>query len=134
MRREITRTDLYERVWTESVGAVAKEYGISDVALAKICKKNNIPLPPRGYWAKLRAGKRLPKTRLTERALGGAEILELGKEDDWRRQTDADIRAAEELLLNTPVPERVVFAETIEDVRARVRRLVGQVKVEKCLF
>ena len=31
---------------------VAKEYGISDTALAKICKKLNIPRPGRGYWAR----------------------------------------------------------------------------------
>lgn len=34
---------------------VAKDLGISDVALGKHCKKNNIKKPPRGYWAKKRA-------------------------------------------------------------------------------
>ena len=43
---------------------LAKEYGISDVGLAKICRRNQVPLPPRGYWAKLAAGIHLQKTQL----------------------------------------------------------------------
>lgn len=42
---------------------LAQQYGLSDVGLAKICKRNNIPRPPRGYWARKEAGynvKRLP--------------------------------------------------------------------------
>ncbi len=36
---------------------MAKEHGISDVALAKICRKLSIPRPGRGYWARRAAGK-----------------------------------------------------------------------------
>lgn len=36
---------------------VAKEYGISNVALAKICKKLNVPCPWRGYWRRKETGK-----------------------------------------------------------------------------
>lgn len=31
---------------------LAKAFGLSDVGLAKICRKHDIPRPPRGYWAK----------------------------------------------------------------------------------
>lgn len=34
---------------------IAKDLGISDVALGKHCKKNNIEKPYRGYWAKKRS-------------------------------------------------------------------------------
>jgi hypothetical protein len=46
------REDLYERVWTVPIRKLAKQYGVSDVALAKSCRKLSIPLPGRGYWAK----------------------------------------------------------------------------------
>ena len=46
------REALYEEIWSAPVLQVAKRYGISDVGLAKICKKMKIPTPPRGYWAK----------------------------------------------------------------------------------
>jgi hypothetical protein len=46
------REELYEKVWSEPVTKVAKGYGVSDVALAKACRKLKVPVPGRGYWAK----------------------------------------------------------------------------------
>jgi hypothetical protein len=43
-------------VWKTPITRLAKEYGLSDVGLAKICKKHDIPRPPRGYWAKKEGG------------------------------------------------------------------------------
>src|SRR5690606_128657 len=60
----IDRTALYEEVWTDPVAIVAPRYGISDVALAKACKKLKIPLPGRGYWAKVKAGRKPPRVLL----------------------------------------------------------------------
>jgi hypothetical protein len=51
------RMKLYEEVWSEPVTTVAVRYGVSDNGLRKRCKALNIPLPPLGYWAKVRAGK-----------------------------------------------------------------------------
>jgi hypothetical protein len=51
------RERLYEEVWSEPVIVVAKRYGLSDVGLAKICKKLNIPRPCLGYWAKKAAAR-----------------------------------------------------------------------------
>ncbi|MFX4263145.1 hypothetical protein ACOBQJ_13235 [Pelotomaculum propionicicum] len=51
------RITLYEEVWSEPVTTVAERYGVSDNGLRKRCKALNIPLPPVGYWAKVRAGK-----------------------------------------------------------------------------
>lgn len=60
----ITREDLYEAVWAESVQSLAKALGISDVGLAKICKKLNVPRPGRGYWAKGAAARKVLKKPL----------------------------------------------------------------------
>src|SRR2546430_8319588 len=60
----ISREELYERVWTEPVRTVAKRFGVSDVTLAKDCKRLKIPLPGRGYWAKKAAGKNVPRIAL----------------------------------------------------------------------
>lgn len=51
-----TREKLYEEVWARPVIQVAKDVGVSDVALAKICRKLGVPVPPRGYWARVAAG------------------------------------------------------------------------------
>ena len=52
-RREV----LYKEVWQFPVVEVAKKYAVSDVTIHKICRSLDIPTPPPGYWAKLRAGK-----------------------------------------------------------------------------
>jgi hypothetical protein len=54
---EMSREDLYQKVWSTPMLQLAKEYGLSDVGLAKICKKHKIPKPPVGYWAKKQFGK-----------------------------------------------------------------------------
>ena len=54
---QITRKALYDQVWSQPMCHVSKKYGISDVGLAKICRKHKIPCPPRGYWAKKTAGQ-----------------------------------------------------------------------------
>lgn len=58
------REKLYEQVWSQPVIHVAKLYGVSNVAIKKICKSMNIPTPPNGYWAKLRNGHKVHKTPL----------------------------------------------------------------------
>jgi hypothetical protein len=45
---------------------VAKDFQISDRAMAKICARKQVPVPPRGYWAKKSAGKDVPKPSLPE--------------------------------------------------------------------
>jgi hypothetical protein len=60
----LTRQDLYEKVWTTPMLTLAKEFNLSDVGLAKICKKHDIPKPGKGYWAKLAHGKRVEKRPL----------------------------------------------------------------------
>jgi hypothetical protein len=54
------RQRLYEEVWAEPAHLVAKRYGVSDAAIAKGCKALGIPKPPRGYWAKKAAGRKVP--------------------------------------------------------------------------
>ena len=62
--KRVSREELYEKVWTEPVRTVAQGFGVSDVALAKQCKKLKIPLPGRGYWSKKVAGKNVRRIPL----------------------------------------------------------------------
>jgi hypothetical protein len=68
LMKRYARAALYEQVWARPVREVAKAYGISDVRLGKVCRKLHVPVPPRGYWARVRSGYRarkppLPKLR-----------------------------------------------------------------------
>lgn len=65
---EVHRDELYAQVWSEPMVRLAHRYGVSDVALAKVCRKMAIPVPPRGYWRRIQTGWRpapspLPKLR-----------------------------------------------------------------------
>lgn len=61
---KMTRGELYDLVWSVPITRLSKKYGLSDVGFAKICKKHNIPRPPRGYWARVESGQKLKKTPL----------------------------------------------------------------------
>jgi hypothetical protein len=61
---KLTREELYEKVWSMPASKLSKEFGISDVALGKICKKLKIPKPNRGYWQQLAAGHCVQKEKL----------------------------------------------------------------------
>lgn len=59
MPESLTRRELYDLVWSKPVAKVAVELGISGVAVKKICDKHRVPVPGRGYWAKLAAGQKV---------------------------------------------------------------------------
>lgn len=60
------REALYAEVWEQPLTKVATKYGISNVMLAKVCRKLKIPVPGRGYWAKQRFGKPVKRAALPE--------------------------------------------------------------------
>ena len=78
MEKLFTRAELYEMVWARPATKVAAELGISGVALGKICRRHEVPVPARGHWAKLAAGKPVRTVRLptvTDRRLEEIRIL-----------------------------------------------------------
>lgn len=65
MTFEVTREELFREVWARPVTQVAADYGVSNVALKKICKRHCIPVPGRGHWQRKAAGKKVgPAPRL----------------------------------------------------------------------
>ena len=69
LQQRYDRKVLYEQVWSEPALTVAKSYGVSSVWLGKVCRQLNVPVPPRGYWARVRSGGKgkkppLPKLRM----------------------------------------------------------------------
>jgi len=71
----LDRTALFDRVWSEPVEKLAHEWGLSGRGLAKICQRLKIPVPPRGYWAKLQNGHRVRRSRLPPLEPGEAEEI-----------------------------------------------------------
>jgi hypothetical protein len=69
--RKYDRDVLYEETWSQPMWTLAKKYGISDVGLAKTCRKLGVPVTGRGYWAKKTARKKVQRCRQPEFVLNG---------------------------------------------------------------
>ncbi len=63
-RIRLIRAELYEKVWTTPMRTLGGELGLSDVGLAKICRKHDIPIPPVGYWRQKETGHELTRPPL----------------------------------------------------------------------
>ena len=61
---EVTRAELYEMVWSEPMITLARRLGLSDVGLAKACKRLRVPVPYRGYWRQKEVGQAVKRTPL----------------------------------------------------------------------
>jgi hypothetical protein len=60
----LTRQQLYDRAWATPLDTLAKELGLSGRGLGKLCERHDIPVPPRGWWAKKAAGHRVKQAPL----------------------------------------------------------------------
>lgn len=70
---KVHRETLYKEVWEEPMSKLAERYIVSDVALAKVCRKLNVPVPPRGYWARIQHGQRISQPKLPKLSDGTPE-------------------------------------------------------------
>lgn len=127
----LTRRILREMVWTKPVRDVAAGFGISDVGLKKICLRFDIPVPERGYWARLAAGRTVLKRKLPPRGPGMSDRIEIGPQPQRYYYNLSDAQIEEQLA--EPEPIEPVFDEAIEGVEARVRALVGKVPTIRTL-
>lgn len=46
------RERLFDQLWSEPMKEIATKYGMSEAAMSSLCRKLEIPTPPRGHWAK----------------------------------------------------------------------------------
>ena len=128
MTKSLSRQQLYELVWSEPVSKIAPRFQVSDVWLSKLCRKHDIPQPPRGYWAKLAAGKKVSKFPLLPRGIGMPDVLTIGA-DAYYRHTRAD----EDELIASEIGPPPSFEEPIEELTAKVAKMVGKITVPRDL-
>jgi hypothetical protein len=120
--REISRRDLYDLVWQRPMCKVAPEFGLSGNGLAKLCRREGIPVPERGYWAKLAHGKRVKRPPL-QPAKDDSEMLVIEATPSNRSAVEssmpeplASLMRAERAVFepiavpNSPKPHRLVEA------------------------
>ncbi|MBS4083713.1 MAG: hypothetical protein KGZ73_09205 [Rhizobiales bacterium] len=120
MERVFTRSQLYDLVWSQPIRSIAVDLGISNVALAKHCKKLSIPVPGRGYWARKAAGRPTNRAALPARFPGASD----------RTSRDANhtysFNRVEEYA-GMAIPPEPTFDEELPALRQLVAKLVGKV-------
>jgi hypothetical protein len=100
----ITRTELYEKVWTTPMRKLAKGFGLSDVGLSKLCRRHDIPLPGMGHWTRVQFGKSTKRIPLPPQKEGGKEAIVI---------TATEYRVCEPPKDRTPKPKLTI--EVTED-------------------
>lgn len=126
MTTTVTRQELYDLVWSTPLKTLAPQFNVSDVGLKKACLRGNVPVPPRGYWAKLQAGRKVVKLKLPARSPGMDDEVTIGGRQYWYRSY-----SNEELL--GPLPPEPVFHTPIEEIRAETFGQIGRVTVPRDL-
>lgn len=119
-----TRQQLYDQVWSMPMIKFAEKYGLSDRGMAKICKKHNIPCPPRGYWAKLHAGRKVKKIPLP--AEKNSEIISL-RTGPFEKSKQEKIAHFVEEHLTDPVLE-VPVKEDLRSAHPLIREISNHFK------
>ena len=124
---EMTRQQLYDEVWAEPISKLSKKYGLSDVGLAKVCKRNGIPRPGNGTWSKLKHGHKVKKTPLPEMPdekpiRFNTSIKGIGKEDPaMPKEAEALIAFEQQEENRIVVPEKLLNPlPCIKNVRAEL--------------
>ena len=133
----MSRGQLYELVWTKPITHAAKELGISDRGLAKKCLANNIPVPPRGYWAKLEHGKDVRKTPLPDEKSEFSEFIyfdpEARKEESQRNFHSRLTNEQLEIIASFTFPKKIHrYHSVVSDARAQAteKRLDSYGRIE----
>ncbi|MBW4793334.1 hypothetical protein [Pseudomonas tolaasii] len=116
-----TVAELFEKVWQTSMVKLAHEIGVSDVAVAKACRKAGIPLPGRGHWAKSeKQRQRKPKPPQVE---GNVRFQVLDR-DNSLVATGTD--------LNSPIVRRTIEAPyQLSEPHALVSQWLKSAKTSK---
>jgi hypothetical protein len=115
---KILRSELYDLVWSQPRTALAKRFAISDVALAKRCVKADIPMPPRGYWAKLESKKFVAQAALPLRLPGASDVISFDRDPYYRSHA-----VSPEEELRAPI-----FPEPVETFVAAALARLGRVR------
>jgi len=129
MNKDLSREELYESVWSKPITALAAEFGLSGVALAKRCRKLNIPTPRRGYWTKLAFGRKVLKPPLPKTISGpDPQVPASAHHSKWPRDVNGLCERARLLL-----SEMTTVKPDYEGLQSAETPLFPKVRVTKGL-
>jgi hypothetical protein len=119
--------ELYDLVWSKPVVEIAKDFGISDVAIGKICKKLNIPKPGLGYWAKKQAGKRVRQTPIPNPQPGDPETYTIKGYQDPNQNLTSELIEKQKTFEST-VSNKIKVKKTLRNPHPLVEQTLQRKK------
>lgn len=121
----ISRSELYDLVWSEPAKDVAKRLGLSPDQLKLSCADASVPRPDRVYWAKVQRGEKTKRAPLPARQLGQADHILLI--DESRMVSGARRR----MLLEGPPLTMPFFPEDRAAIESRAHALAAKAPIRK---
>lgn len=120
----LTRAEFHELVWSKPMKDLPEVFGVSATSVRNACRKFDIPIPDRGHWNRVNAGKTVRQVPLPDRSPGMSNEITLGGfayDGCYHRLKDWD----------EPLPAPPSFDRPIEDIRESVSRKIGRVVVPR---
>src|SRR5438874_1288201 len=74
----LERSQFYDELWSFTGQELRIRYALSPFSLQQLCQQHRLPVPPAGYWTKLRHGKKAkppPLPSIADPALGKVFLL-----------------------------------------------------------
>ena len=121
----LTRQQLYDLVWANTIVALAKKYAIKEKDLRNVLTRMNIPIPDNGHWIKIQFGKNVQVKPLPDDANCQQQVeLQIRKEgedytNDPVKKLAKEIKVIVPAHLQSP-DELVVQAKQILTAKAKV--------------
>src|SRR2546421_6101906 len=119
---KLTREELYQKVWSKPATKLAKEFGISDVALGKICKRLDIPKPFPGYWQRIEAGYEVKPTPLPQLKQGVPSEVVIYPTTTGGPFQPQDPKVMERIKSESQPDNQIRVADTLHNPHPLVRR------------
>ncbi|MEQ1802611.1 MAG: hypothetical protein ABL989_11865 [Gammaproteobacteria bacterium] len=126
----LSREDLYELVWSKPMVELAQDLGLSDVALAKRCRKLGVPVPGRGYWARVASGQEPHRPKLPKRDVPTYDSALVFAPIEESPPPDVEDPAPEADAVRTQIDGiAITIAPGLEAASPPVQRLAHRLKV-----
>ena len=122
--RSVTRAELYEQVWSTPMLKLAAQYDISNVGLAKICRRLAIPTPGLGYWARIQHGQKPTRIALPPLKQGIPTTATI-------RPSSARLGSAGSAPAPRPAPPAIPIPDDLSSPHPAVRALRKALRGEK---
>ena len=130
----LTREQLYDEVWSEPTTTLARKYGLSDVGLAKICRKLDVPVPWRGYWRQKEVGQKVKRPALSKLPASATPTMRevtLRRTASGAAVAEASGPVAEQQRYEALEENRIVVQELLSDPHPLVAKSVAALRRAK---